>query len=226
MSGTATNHASARRIAWILPATLACVRTTVIVCLFALGLPSVAAAHGGGSQHGYVSTVDHIVDARGVDARASGDGHFSFTAPAGRTVIVRGYSGEPYLRFRSGKIEENELAPTTFVNRDEPPPASADANAAPRWQEIGSGLTWTWHEHRTHWMASRPPAAVREAPKVRHHLFDWKVTGTVDARPFQIVGSLDWAPTKSGPGYLWVSYLAIGFGVVYAAFLIFSKRRA
>jgi hypothetical protein len=209
-----------------MPATLAHVRTTVIVCLYALVLPAVAFAHGGGSQHGYVSTVDQIVNAEGVDAQASGDGHFSFIAPAGHTVIVRGYSGEPYLRFQGGRIEENEIAPTTFINRDEPTPASVDAKAAPQWREVGSGLKWTWHDHRTHWMGSLPPAAIQKAPKVSHHVFDWKVDGTVDTRPFAIVGSLDWAPTKSGPGYVWISYLAIAFGVLYAGFLILSKRRA
>jgi len=74
-------------------------------------------------------------------------------------------------------------------------------------------------------MASRPPAIVTKAPRVPHHIFDWKVTGTVDARPFSIVGSLDWGPTKNGPGDLWISYLVIGLGVVYAGFLLFSKRR-
>jgi hypothetical protein len=210
----------------MLPATLAHVKTTVIVCLYALVLPAVASAHGGGSQHEYISTVDRIVNAHGVDAQASGDGHFSFSAPAGHTVIVRGYSGEPYLRFQGGKIEANELAPTTFVNRDEPPPASADAKARPQWRQIGSGLKWTWHDHRTHWMASQAPAAITKAPKASHHVFGWKVTGTVDTRPFEIVGSLDWAPAKSRPGYVWISYLAIAFGVLYAAFLILSKRRA
>jgi hypothetical protein len=28
-----------------------------------------------------------------------------------------------------------------------------------------------------------------------------------------------------GPGYEWISYAVIGFGVIYAAFLLFVKRR-
>ena len=28
-----------------------------------------------------------------------------------------------------------------------------------------------------------------------------------------------------GPGYEWISYAAIGFGVIYAAFLLVTKRR-
>jgi hypothetical protein len=208
----------------IVAATLGPVKIGVIVLAFWLVSPGVALAHGGGSEDGYVSTVDYIQNAQGVDAQASGDGHLSFTAPAGHVVIVKGYSGEPYLRFRSGRIDENERAPTTFINREKPPPAGVDAKAPPAWREVASGLRYTWHDHRTHWMSPQPPAVVKNAPHTAHHIFDWKVTGTVDARPFSIVGTLDWGPSKSGAGYLWISYLVIAFGVLYAAFLLFSKR--
>jgi hypothetical protein len=33
------------------------------------------------------------------------------------------------------------------------------------------------------------------------------------------------AGESHGPGYEWISYAVIGFGVVYAAYLIFTKRR-
>jgi hypothetical protein len=200
------------------------VRPVLIAVLFALALPPVSLAHGGGSKHGYVSTVEHIVNANGVDAAASGDGHFSFTAPAGKTVIVRGYSNEPYVRFRNGSIDLNDLAPTAYVNDDKPPPARADPKASPVWRRVGTGLTYTWHDHRTHWMASQPPEAVRAEPKAPHHISDWQVKGLVDTTPFAVEGSLDWAPTKSGPGYEWISYLAIGAAVLYGAFLVFTKR--
>ena len=50
------------------------------------------------------------------------------------------------------------------------------------------------------------------------------MTGTVDGKPFAVQGALDWAPTKSGPGYEWISFLAIGAAVMYGAFLLFAKR--
>src|SRR6266542_4138584 len=109
-------HASTRRTRSILPATLASVRAALVIAFFVLVFPSVAVAHGGGSKHGYVSTVERIVNARGIEAEASGDGHFELTAPAGHTVIVRGYEGEPYLRFDEGEVYENERSPTTYVN--------------------------------------------------------------------------------------------------------------
>jgi hypothetical protein len=199
-------------------------RAFLIVFVVGLLLPAVALAHGGAAEQDYTSTVDHIVGANGVEAEASGDGQFSFTAPAGHAVVVRGYYGEPYLRFAGGKVFENERAPSTFVNRDEPPPQTADAKAAPKWVRVADGRTYEWTERRTHWMAAQPPAVVRQDPNQAHHIFDWNVGGTVDGKPFEIVGSLDWGPTPSGPGYEWISFIVIGGGVLYAAFLLFAKQ--
>jgi hypothetical protein len=201
------------------------VRRALVVVLLALAVPPAALAHGGGSKHGYVSTVQRIVDANGIDAQASGNGHFTFTAPPRKTVVVFGYEQEPYVRFAGGKVYENERAPTTYVNRDEPPPATAEAHAAPRWHEVARSRTYTWHDHRTHWMASSAPAAVDRDPHARHHIFDWKVSGTVDAKRFTIVGSLDWSPTKSGLGWQWLLVPVVAGGAIYALFLTFAATR-
>jgi hypothetical protein len=201
------------------------VRTALAAALVLLALPPAALAHGDSSQHGYVSTVERIVDAQGIDAQASGDGHFSFTAPTGKTVIVRGYEGEPYLRFQNGRVYENRNSPTAYVNRDRPPRAGATPNAKPRWRVVGDGRTYTWHDHRTHWMAARAPAAVDRDPHTRHHISNWKVDGTVDGTPFAIHGSLDWAPTKSGLGWQWLLVPILLGGAAYALFLTFVSRR-
>ena len=204
--------------------TLVTVRPVLIALSVAFVFPAAALAHGGGSQHGYVSTVQRIVNANGIEAEASGDGHFSLTAPAGKTVVVHGYSNEPYVRFRNGEIEVNDLSPTTYLNDEKTPPARAAPAATPAWRRVGAGLTHTWDDRRTHWDAAEAPEAVRAEPNAPHHISDWKVTGTVDTKAFSVEGSLDWAPKKSGPGYQWISYLAIGAAVVYGAFLVFTKR--
>jgi hypothetical protein len=201
------------------------VKAALITVFFVLAFPPVSLAHGGGSQHGYVSTVERIVNAGGIEAQASGDGHFRFTAPAGRTVVVRGYEGEPYLRFAHGTVYENERSPTAYVNRDQAPPASAMAGAQPEWRQVATGRTHTWHDHRTHWMAANPPAAVARDQNVRHHISDWKVDGTVDGKRFEVVGSLDWAPTESGLGWKWLLLPLVGGAVVYALFVTFWARR-
>jgi hypothetical protein len=196
----------------------------VVIALAALVLPAAAWAHGGSSAKGYVSTVDHIDAADAVDGQVNANGNFTFTAPAGHVVIVDGYSNEPYLRFAGGRVYENANAPTTFVNGDKPVPSSLPS--APEWHQIASGQSYAWHDHRTHWMNAQPPDAVQKAPHLEHHILDWTIGGTVDRRRFQIVGTLDWGPTKSGPGYQWISFIVIAAGVLYAAFLLFTRRAA
>ena len=55
------------------------------------------------------------------------DGHFVFTAPGDRTVVVHGYEGEPYVKFQNGTIYVNRRSPTAYVNDEKSPPAEASA---------------------------------------------------------------------------------------------------
>jgi hypothetical protein len=201
------------------------VRRVLVAACVALVLPAAAFAHGGDeSEHGYSSTITRIVDGRDIQASVENDGHFDLTAPRGRVVIVQGYEHEPYVKFANGNVYVNESSPTTYINEDEPAPARASASATPNWVLQEEGLSYEWHDHRTHWMADEPPAAVRVEPDTKHHVSDWTVDGTVDGKPFAVEGSLDWAPTKSGPGYQWISYLAIGGFLFYALFAVVSGR--
>jgi hypothetical protein len=117
------------------------------------------------------------------------------------------------------------MKPTTYVNRDKPPAAGVDPKAPARWQQVETGFSYTWHDHRTHWMGSQPPQLVRNAPKARHHIFDWKIGGRIDARPFSIAGSLTWVPPKSHGSYLWISHVAIAVGVLAGAAVLWRTRR-
>ena len=62
-----------------------------------------------------------------------------------RTVLVRGYDDEPYLRVGPRGVFENTRSPATYLNRSTTitgrPPARADADAAPEWRKISSGDT-------------------------------------------------------------------------------------
>jgi hypothetical protein len=199
------------------------VRSAFVAAVVLLLLPSAALAHGGGSEHGYVSAVEQIVGAQGIDAEASADGHFSFTAPAGKTVVVRGYEGEPYLRFQNGEVYENRASATAYVNRDRPPPTSAMADVKPQWRVVGRGRTYTWEDRRTRWTAANEPVAVERDPDSRHHVSDWTIRGTVDGAPFAIHGSLDWAPAERGLGWQWLLVPVLGGAALYALYLTFAS---
>lgn len=199
----------------------------LLFALAALVAAPAAAAHGSPEDAtGFVSTIDRVVNARGIDATVGNDGHFTLTAPRGAPVIVRGYSNEPYLLFANNRIYENELSPTTYVNRDKAPPSTADADAPAEWNEVATGRTFTWHDHRAHWMGSEDPAPVRRDRGHRHHISDWNVNGTVSGKPFAVHGSLDWIPPKDkGLGWKWLLTPIIGGAFLYALFLTFSGRR-
>jgi hypothetical protein len=200
-------------------------RAATLALLYLLVAAQAASAHGGGGPSGFVSTVDRIVNANGVDVSVASGGKFRMTAPSGATVVVDGYSGEPYVRFAGDRIYENERAPTTYVNRDDPPPDSADAGAAPKWNEVASGRTYTWHDHRTHWMGTEDPGSVRRDRGDRHHISEWIVTGTVDGERFAVHGALDWIPQKGGLGWKWLLAPVVAGALIYGAFLTFAGRR-
>ena len=81
----------------------------------------------------------------------------------GHEVTIYGYEREPYARIlRSGTVQVNQRSPATYLNRnrlaDVVVPPFASALAPPRWRIVGHSGTFTWIDHRTHWIAGRGPA--------------------------------------------------------------------
>ncbi|MGF1665344.1 MAG: hypothetical protein ACFCVC_03625 [Acidimicrobiia bacterium] len=91
-----------------------------------------------------------------------GDTFLQMTVATGTTVDVVGYQGEPFLRFLpDGIVEVNENSPTTYLSDDrygdvELPP-NADPAAEPAWLQVSSDGSYSWHDHRSHWMNPDPP---------------------------------------------------------------------
>ena len=90
-----------------------------------------------------------------------GDSFVQLTATPGTEVLVEGYQQEPYLRFRTdGVVEENQRAPTTYLNASRfgggDVPAGADPALPPDWKQVATGGTFAWHDHRAHWMDPQP----------------------------------------------------------------------
>jgi len=160
----------------------------IVAALVALAAPTTALAHGD-EEHHDVPKIVRIVGGSDIDVATTDEGRLELTAPAGKLVIVNGYSKEPFLKFERGKVYAN-----------------ARATAAPRWVEQHDGLTHAWHDHRT--------AAE-----------NWIVDGTVNGKPFAIVGTLA-REESGGVGYQWISYIAIGGFLCYLGFILVTRMLA
>jgi hypothetical protein len=179
-------------------------RLAAAVLLAALVACPAAAGHGDGAARGYTSTVTGVtpaLDGIGVQV-LQGDDQLEIRNDSGRVIVIDGYDGEPYLRFdAAGRVFRNANSPATYLNQERyggvDVPASASRSAAPRWEQVARGRTYAWHDHRIHWMSTIDPPKIRQAKDVPHHVFDWKVPGTVDGRPLAIAGSLDYRPPPS-----------------------------
>ncbi len=172
----------------------------VAAALVALSASPAAVAHGGGAAKGYSSTVTSVSPAGSVDAVVlDGDDRLQLTVDGDRVVVITGYEGEPYLRFGPDGVFENTRSPAAYLNDDRygkvELPDSADPDAPPEWERVApGGRAFDWHDHRIHWMAETYPPVVARDPSMPHHVFDWKVPGTIDGAPLTVAGSLDYEP--------------------------------
>jgi hypothetical protein len=178
----------------------------VSVRLLAAGLAAliacpVAVANGDGAARGYRATVTAVRPAvAGVTVEVLGsDDRLLLRNDSGRLIVIEGYDGEPYLQFgASGTVLRNANSPATYVNEERyggvDIPASASADAKPRWEQVAGDGTYEWHDHRIHWMSTIDPPKVRSARERPHHIFDWTVRGEVASAPFTIRGRLNYSP--------------------------------
>jgi hypothetical protein len=157
-------------------------------------------AHFGTGKLGYRSTIQAIEPPmRGLELKVLfGDDQVQLENRTGKTIVIKGYGGEPYLRFGKDGIAINVNSPAGYVNQDRygeaTVPESATVDARPKWENLAGGNQWAWHDHRIHYMSRIPPKPIQEEPRKPHHVFDWKVPATQDGKPFFIAGSLDYTP--------------------------------
>ena len=176
--------------------TRALVLAVLAAALFAPG----AVAHYGTGKLGYRSTIKKV-EPRMPGLRFKilyGDDQVWLDNRSGKTVVVKGYSGEPYLRFAPAGIFVNVRSPSGYLNQDRyarvQVPKSANAKADPKWEKLAGGDVWAWHDHRIHYMNPIPPPQIKSAPRKPHHVFDWKMPATENGKKFFIAGSLDYKP--------------------------------
>ena len=170
----------------------------------------------------YRSTVTAITPAAdGVRAEVvGGDAFLELRVDEGHEVVVAGYEGEPYLRFRAdGTVERNARSEATYLNDDRQGdvdlPAGADNEAEPEWETVADGGTYAWHDHRIHWMGgSRPPGA--EPGDV---VQSWTVPLSVDGAATEVSGELVLVARVSP-----LPWIALGIAGA-AAVVVLGRRR-
>ena len=208
-------------------------RRALVVAAAALAAvlgPSAAEAHYGTAKLGYRSTIRAVEPPmRGLKLKVLyGDDQVWLDNRSGKTIVVDGYGGEPYLRFGHDGIYVNVNSPAGYLNQDRyaksTVPKSATAKAQPNWEKLTGGDIWAWHDHRIHYMSTALPPLIQKSPRKPHHVFDWKVPLTANGKRVFITGSLDYTPPpKDGFPFKLAIVLAtlIGLGMVG----LFALRR-
>lgn len=204
--------------------------------LAALVLAPAAAAHGGAESTVFLSQVTSLEPAvPGLTVVALGrDDRLELDNRSGKTVIVLGYQGEPYLRFDARGVAVNLHSPASFLNTDRYAkvalPPSADAKLPPEWDVLTLGKRWSWHDHRIHWMSTILPPAAKAQPGKPHLVFDWSVPLAVDGSPAKIAGRLDYVPPKGDSNTGLIIGIALPVGILLLAgaatgLLVHRRRR-
>lgn len=159
--------------------------------------------------------------AEGFDIEITGgDSFVTLTVDDGHEVIVEGYRGEPYLRFNAdGTVEENRNSQAAYLNSDRygtnevvPDDLQGDDvdDLEPDWQQVATGGTFSWHDHRTHWMGGTPPVG-------RGETFDWNgpLPLQVDGTAVEVTGTITYHEAVSPlPWYLLAVVVLVAFAVV------------
>ncbi len=153
-----------------------------------LANPGVALADAAGptdyrSEITQVSTADGSPTPSGFNI--SIEGHDSFlllVVERGVTAEVPGYEGEPYLKFDAdGSVFENRLSFSTIYNRDRygsvERPDYIDNLAEPEWILVDDDGSYAWHDHRIHYMNTRPPIGAESGDVIIEMALPIRVNG-------------------------------------------------
>lgn len=180
----------------------------------------------------FESEVRAIVPAvNGLEAKViDGDQFLQITNGSGKTVVVKGYDNEPYLRFLPDKtVDRNAVAPATYLNADRqgltPIPKSAKPKAPPEWRRIASDGRYRWFDHRIHITTKGTPKELRNVTE-KKKVFNWTVPMLVNGEPVRATGTLFFDPASdSGGGFPVWAGIVIGLAVLVLLALAATMRR-
>ncbi len=205
-------------------------RLVVLTVLILLTVRTPAEAHG--ATGNYLSTVVGIdPPVPGLAATIlSRDALLQLTNGSGREVLVLGYQAEPYLRFNADGVFANANSPAYYVNdarySSSQIPESVDPEAEPEWKQVSDGSSYSWHDHRIHWMNPKPPPAVERDPGKRQLIFDWSVPLVVGGTPTTVRGRLEWVPTVDGTMWFGIAGILVFLGAGLVSRLARYAQRA
>ena len=161
---------------------------------------------------------------------AGGDRYLVLTNGSGKTTVVTGYDGDPYLRFQPNRVVEVNLhSPSKYVNEDRfgtlQPPPSAIPGATPKWKVVATNGSYKWFDHRIHWMERSLPSQVKDRGK-KTKIFDWEVPLKVAGKPVRAAGTLFWIPnSSSGMSAALIAAIAAAVLLVLVAVALLLRRR-
>jgi len=203
----------------------------VAALLAAVLLPPGAEAHYGTGKKGYRSRILAVKPREtGLTLKVLyGDDQIWLDNKTGKTIIIRGYGGEPYMRFAPSGIYINGNSPAVYLNQDRyaraSVPKSARPKAKPDWQKLAGGESWAWHDHRIHYMSPTPPKLIQDEPRKPHHIFDWRVPATANGKRFFITGSLDYRPPPLWDGFPVALAIVLATLIAVGMVGLFALRR-
>ena len=207
---------------------IALITSLVVLSVLALGNSGAWAHQGDPNYRSELAGVEPVGLGDGLDFSVGNyDDFIALSNRSGRTVIVEGYRGEPYLRFLGdGAVEANTRSPAWFANRDRYAesriPNRADPDSPPRWKKVGGEGRYAWHDHRSHWMGRGVPPQVTDR-SLRTEVFDYTVPIRVGGRPAALTGTLFWV--GSGGGTPTWPFLLLGGLVLVGGGWIFARGR-
>jgi len=147
----------------------------------------------------------------------------------GSVVEVPGYSGEPYLRFTSAGVEENTNSLSAFLNGslviEGLPQQMGAPQKPPAWRHVADLPSFTWHDHRIHWMSQQRPPVVAADPGHPHTVFDWTLPLTVGGAPVVVSGVLRWIGEPAFSGLQGSLYVVGGTLLVLVAWVVWLRVR-
>jgi hypothetical protein len=146
---------------------------------------------------------------------------------SGRTVMVRGYQGEPYVRILAdGTVQVNTNSPSYYLNEDRygetDVPAEADSDLPPAWETIDRTGQYSWHDHRIHYMSTGTPPQVEDEDR-RTKVFDYRVPIEVGGQPAAIAGTLFWVGDSGG--FPAAPFAALAAAALLLTALVLWRRR-